>query len=127
MLTSMVRSGYGPLRPCSANIDAAHSSGSSSGRRAMRSRGAGGANRRFRAAQLTGLSHLEVSDMSTEAVDSWSSPDDERRALESLIDEILAESFPANDPPRWSGSPGRRKLIAWLELREQRRAQGEPV
>lgn len=44
--------------------------------------------------------------MTTDITNSSGSRD-ERSAVESLMDEILAESFPASDPPAWGSAAAR--------------------
>ena len=58
--------------------------------------------------------------MNREALDASSSAESERRALEAMMDEILADSFPASDPPAWSTAAGRLKHIADREPPELR-------
>jgi hypothetical protein len=54
--------------------------------------------------------------MNREPIDSSNSRNEERRAIEALMDEILADSFPASDPPTW-GTPADR--VHHLEDRER--------
>lgn len=55
--------------------------------------------------------------MNREALSSLSSSDGERRGIEALMDAILADSFPASDPPAWGTAAGR---VNHLEGRERR-------
>ena len=45
-------------------------------------------------------------------------------AAEHAIDDVLADSFPASDPPSWNAGVTRPESVAWLRHRARR---SEPI